>query len=337
MLFFVAEYQPKYKMMTIKNELRKPETTAKPTSSVEARIQKSLGSIFPSFGAKEQAVAFPVWILMLYWMLGHSLKDRKIWIQVAPFFVMSLAFGYITMLSQAANGGGFLSNASSYPLWQRFILGCYSFVEYFVKCTIPYHLMYLYPFPMIIGEPLPTWMLLYPAMFFIVIATLSKYLKRMPLSIGLSFFLIHIAVALHIIPLSRFAVIADRYVYLASIGITFIIAWYVVRFLATKKGAVRKTAIRCFACVAIGLIAYSNIRSRDWKDTDSIKRELRELLKKRHDYVAPTLEKLTNDEDDAKEEEAEEATDEKSEASNRDENDNKEKAHIESIIYSITY
>ena len=199
-----------------------------------------------SFFSKEQALSFPFWMLMLYWIIGGSLKERKVWIQVAPFFLLAIAGGVVTMLSQAAVGVGVLSNEIDYPLWQRFILGCYSFFEYIVKFVIPNNLMYLYPFPMVVGEPLPTWMLFYPAITLIILATLWNYIKKIPFSAGLAFFLIHIAIVLHIIPLSRFAVIADRYIYVSSIGLSFIVAFYIVRFFASKKGTMRRTVIVCF-------------------------------------------------------------------------------------------
>ena len=246
-----------------------------------------------SFGGKEQAVVFPVWMLILYRLYGHTLRERKVWIEVAPFFVMAVAFGIVTMLSQAANGSGILSNQETYPLWQRFVLGCYSLVEYIVKFTFPYNLLYIYPFPMTVGEALPAWILLYPAIIFIIVTALWNYLKKAPFSIGLAFFLIHIALVLHIIPLSRYVVIADRYNYLACIGLSFIVAWYAVAFLASRKATVRKIAIGCLVCIALCLSIYSNLRCRDWKDTDSIKKELRELLKQREDYVPPPeIEKL---------------------------------------------
>ena len=249
-----------------------------------------------SFGGKEQAVIFPVWLLMLYWLVGYSFKARKVWIQVAPFFMMALIFGIVSMSAQASGGMGMFANEVTYPLWQRFILGCYSIVEYIVKFTIPFNLLYIYPFPMLIGAPLPNWMLLYPAMILVILMSLWNYLKQIPLSVGLTFFLIHIALVLHIVPLSRFSVIADRYIYLPCIGLAFIIAFYFVRFLAYKKGKYRKIAIGCIVCITICLGIYSNIRCRDWKDTDSIKREFRELLEKRDDYVAPEFEKLLEDE-----------------------------------------
>ena len=240
-----------------------------------------------SYGGKEQAITFPFWILMLYCLLGHSFKVRKLLLEVAPIFVLSIAFGIATMLSHASNGGGVLTNAETYPLWQRFIFGCYSAIEYVVKFTIPFNLLYIYPFPMVIGEPLPDWMLFYPAIIFIVLVSFWQYVKQSPLSVGLTFFLIHIAFMLHIVPMSRFVIIADRYIYLACIGLAFIFAWYLIVFLTNKTGLLKKVVIGCFFCVAFSLIVYSNVRCRDWKDTNSIKKEMRELLKKRNNFVPP--------------------------------------------------
>ncbi|MDR2969860.1 MAG: hypothetical protein LBV32_09710 [Tannerellaceae bacterium] len=258
-----------------------------------------------SFGGKEQAVSFPVWLLLFGWLLGYSLKERRLWLRIIPFFLLAVVFGAVTMLSQATGGGGVLSDAPAYPLWQRLVLGSYSFVEYLVKFTMPFNLLYIYPFPMVIGEPLPSWMLLYPALVFTVTAALWKYVTKMPVAASLLFFLIHIALVLHLIPLSRFAVIADRYIYLACIGLSFIVAYYGVRFMSARKKTVQKTAIGCFAFAALSLGVYSNLRCRDWKDTDSIKSEIRELLEKRDDY--PVLEGREKDGSDAVEENPESA------------------------------
>jgi len=233
-----------------------------------------------SFGGKEQAVTFPVWLLMLYWLLGYSLKDRKVWIQTIPFFLLSVLFGVISMLANASGGLGALSGETTYPLWQRFIFGCYSLFEYLTKFVFPFKLLYLYPFPTMIGEPLHEWLLMYPALTAIIVVTLWKYFLKTPvLTGGLVFFLIHIVIVLHVVPLARFAVVADRYIYLASIGGCFIIAWYAVHFLQQWKNR-RKTGLYItllFYVFYLGI--YSNLRSRVWHDSDSLKKEIKELLK----------------------------------------------------------
>jgi hypothetical protein len=192
-----------------------------------------------SFGGKEQAVTLPVCLFMLYFINGCSLKDKKMWFGLVPFFMLSVVFGIITLLSQASVGSGILAGTETYPFWQRIVLASYSLVEYAVKFFLPYNLLYLYPFPMRIGEALPDWMLVYPALVLVFAAAFWKYVSKGISAAGLTFFLIHIAITLHIIPMSRFAMIADRYIYMAGIGLAFIVAYYSVKIITIKRGLLR--------------------------------------------------------------------------------------------------
>jgi hypothetical protein len=238
-----------------------------------------------SFFGKEQAVSFPVWMALVMLMLNSKIKLNKLnilWISL-PFFLLSLFFGYVTMMSQAVTGGGILSNAATYPLWQRFIFGCYSLFEYLFKCIFPFKLSYLYPFPSVIGGRLPSWLFVYPSLLAVGVFCLWKYLKRPAIMYGLLFFVINIAVALHIIPLSRFAIIADRYVYISSIGMAFIIACGIVTFWQRIK--VRKLFVAGISAYLLFLGAYAHTRTYVWHDTDSLKKEIRELIQQREDYL----------------------------------------------------
>src|SRR5690554_5012092 len=174
-----------------------------------------------SFLGKEQAVVFPMWMLLIFWLLNYKFTEKKVWLTVLPFLLLSVVFGVVTILSQHANGAGFLTGGEGYPLWQRIIYASYSFLEYLFKILFPFKLSYLYPFPSAVGDPLPEWLIFYPALNLIMFVSLWHILKKWPVALGLLFFIIHIALALHIIPLSRFAVVADRYAYLSIIGIGF--------------------------------------------------------------------------------------------------------------------
>jgi hypothetical protein len=234
-----------------------------------------------SFLGKEQAVTFPIWLLMIFVLYKRNLKQWRPWLEVLPFFLLSLWFGYVTMLSQADVGGGFLSNEAAYPLWQRMVFACYSLLEYFLKCIAPVKLSYLYPFPSAIGDPLPQWLLVYPMLLMIILVGIWQYLRRQFVMLfALLFFTVHIAIALHILPLSRFAIIADRYVYLASIGITVIIAYYAMRLMKRYKTIVIAALSVYILCLGV----YSHSRTKVWRDTDTLKKELREQLKERDDY-----------------------------------------------------
>jgi hypothetical protein len=238
-----------------------------------------------SFFGKEQAVTFPLWVLLIYWCTGHSFKTRSVWVSTIPLFALSLLFGIITMLSQAATGSGALSNELSYPVWQRIVYAGYAFVEYVLKCVFPFKLSYLYPFPSVVGDPLPLWLLFYPMFIAIALVVFGKYIiKNKVLLFSLLFFIIHIAVALHIIPLSRFAVVADRYAYIASIGVCFSISFGIV-YLFNKYKKVGKIFVSVlFACYVLYLGIYANARTRVWYDTDTLKEEIRHILKQREDY-----------------------------------------------------
>ena len=76
------------------------------------------------------------------------------------------------------------------------------------------------------GDDLPGWLYFYPVFIVLFIFFFWKYVwKDKMLMFGVSMFAIHIAVTLHIIPLSRFAVVADRYAYLSSVGVAFLLVY----------------------------------------------------------------------------------------------------------------
>ena len=236
-----------------------------------------------SFLSKEHAVSFPFWLLLIYWITGRRLKDRKVWLAVTPFLLLTLLFGIVASFSQT--GGIVLFNKADYPLWQRLVFACYSFTEYLLKSAFPFKLLYLYPFPSVAGDPLPQWLLLYPTLLTVFLIALWKQIvTNKAILAGLLFFLIHIAIVLHIVPLPRFYVVADRYMYLAYIGFGFALAYYGMYFLRKWKDYRRTGLIVAFSVYLLYFGVYTNIRCRVWHDTDSLKKEIRELLKERNDY-----------------------------------------------------
>ncbi|MES2807079.1 MAG: hypothetical protein V4619_00540 [Bacteroidota bacterium] len=238
-----------------------------------------------SFGAKEQAVTFPVFVILIDYVSKRNLKDPQVWLEKLPIIVLTISFGIFTMLSQAATGSGALSTEASYPFGQRVIFASYALFEYLFKCIIPYKLSYLYPFPNVVGQAVPPRFWPYPVALVVIIICLWSFLKQKWVAFGLLFFLIHIAVALHIIPISRFAIVADRYVYLASAGVFFVMALLLDKAVALlpKYKILFTTLIVIYVCA---LALYTNSYVKHWHDTDTLKKEVTELLKQRPDYKA---------------------------------------------------
>ena len=91
--------------------------------------------------------------------------------------------------------------------------------------------------------------------------------------------------ALHIVSLSRFTVVADRYAYIANIGVCLLIAYYAVNFVQNRKGFQKAVFISGLAAYLLYFGVYANLRSRDWYDTDTLKKEVLDLRKERENVT----------------------------------------------------
>ena len=229
-----------------------------------------------SFGSKEQAVTLPVCLLLLDLALSRNFHGKRLWLEKIPFFGISIFFGLIAIKAQEADGLGFLTDQEIYPVRQRFVFASYTVIEYMVKCILPMNLSHLYPFPNQPGEPLPLRLYLYPFLFLLGIVFLWGIRKHRWIFFGLSFFLIHISLVCNLIPLSRSAMVADRYGYLPSIGIFLVIAYSVSNVKIQKA-----KEIICFYFLVMTYFFYLGIysfnRIQVWHDSNSLKRELKYL------------------------------------------------------------
>jgi hypothetical protein len=238
-----------------------------------------------SFGGKEQAVIFPVFQLLMYLIKGYDLRNKGIWLRLAPFFLMAIAFGLITMQSQRGGRVIFSLSEQSYPLLYRATFGSYALTEYFVKFFAPVRLLYIYPYPMQVGEPLPVFFGGYLFLLILVLVLFHRTIKSNKiLCFGLFVFVVNLLLMLHIIPMSRFVITADRYMYLPMIGLCFIVSYYGVRYIKRHNGSKKALAMAALGGYLLFFGVYSNLRCRDWHDTGSIKKEMRNLLKQRKDY-----------------------------------------------------
>ena len=199
------------------------------------------------------------------------------WVEKLPFFVLSLFFGIITILSQ--QGGG---DAPVYPFVQRMILACYTLFEYLTKSLFPIGLNYLYPFPILPGESLPIRFWIYPFLVICLVSWLWVNRKNRLLLFGACFFFIHLLVALNIISTSRQAIVADRYSYISNIGIVFLMAVILVWLKSKWKNTYKwKGILAAFLIYSFYLGGYTHIYSTHWENTEKVKLHINELLKER--------------------------------------------------------
>lgn len=240
-----------------------------------------LCSIF-SFGGKEQAVTLPVCLVLIDGILNRNFKDEILWREKVPFFLLSFFFAYLSLLSHASNGVGLLAGQTIYPFYQRIVFGAYAYTEYIVKIFLPVNLLYLYPFPMPVGEALPLRFWLYPVGWIMLLVVFYKFWLKKTIFYGMLYYTVLIGMIIQIVPMARQGIVADRYVYLAAPGLFFIIMYYADQCIE-RAGKWRKWFIGGMLFYFLFLGGYAHCRTYAWESNQTLKGKLQELLKQRQD------------------------------------------------------
>ena len=249
------------------------------TTSKSSWFLLSIFCFLLSFGVKEQALTLSFCLLLLDYALKRNLFSKQIWLEKLPFFSLTAIFAIITILSIESEIMSSLFNGNNYPFYENILFGCYALVEYITKLLVPIKLYYLYPFPHQIGDVIPSQYWLYPLIICILIISLWKFWVKPWVFFGVSFFFIHVALVLHIIPLPRLVIIADRYAYLGSVGVFFIIAFAIEGAIFKCKSIKLKLLLFTIALMyplILGINAYE--RTKAWKNSDTLKKELWDLI-----------------------------------------------------------
>lgn len=187
------------------------------------RIKFYLGSLslfLFSLLSKSAAVTLPVLLVAI-----DIYKDRKINIksilEKIPFFILSLVFGILTILSQKS-GGAINDFSSAYDILDRFFIIVYSIAFYVVKLIAPVNLSAMYYYPISDGGALPL-QYYFSLPFILVIGWLLFKTKsfRKEAMFGVLFFLIAISVMLQFVTFG-YALTAERYTYISYIGFFYI-------------------------------------------------------------------------------------------------------------------
>lgn len=231
-----------------------------------------------SFGAKEQAVTLPLCLILIDYLNKRDLTSWQVIMEKIPFLILSLLFGIISIESQ---GRELFGISDFYPFYQRIILSFFTLSEYFTKSLLPINISYLYPFPFQIGEAVPILLWYYPAAFVFILYAYWKILRNsVYLNFGILFFIIHLIFVINILSLSRFSIVADRYAYVATVGIYFIIAYIVFKYIRHYKTVV--ITLTSIYCLYFGL--YTNQHIYVWTNAVTLKKELREKIRNRIDF-----------------------------------------------------
>lgn len=240
------------------------------------------------FASKEQAIILPLNLLLIDFALGRfegitwrKFLSSRVILEKIPLFLLALAFLYFTW----ANSPGGIQQEAGYPFFQRIAFAFHSMVEYVFRFLAPVKLYFFHPYPMSPGEALPLYywgyLLLAGIIGYFVWEQVQK--GNTIVLFGFLFFLVNLILVLHIIPLPRPVITADRYMYLSVIGLAWSVVVMAQSWMKSSKTNNQKAILLGALVWLIFLGVQTNLRTAEWKDSESTKSNVIELIEKRQE------------------------------------------------------
>ncbi len=220
--------------------------------------------------SKPSAVVFPFVLIAIDYFMGRKFSAR-VWVEKLPFLAVAIVFGLITFLIQSKDA---IADIKVFTMVQRAMFAAYGFIMYIVKIFVPWNFSAFYPYPQLTDTGgLPLIFYLSPVIV-IIVAVVVLYSVRYTKVVlfGMLFYLFSLMLVLQFLSVGS-AIMADRYSYVASIGLFFIIAWFIDQAFAAKAG--RLYSLRwVMACALVVFstfsykVAYSQVMV--WKNSETL-------------------------------------------------------------------
>jgi len=230
----------------------------------------SLSAFVLSLLSKAMAITLPVVLILVDYILHRKYgKDKMALKEKAPFFILSLIFGILAVISQFSADA--VRDGGPSGLVSKLAVSCYGVSFYINRILLPLKLSCLYPyFSIMKGGALFLYPIITVGFLAFSVIWSGKYTRKV--IFGSLFFLITLLPVLQFIPIGE-TFVADRYTYLPAIGIFYVLAEGCVWLYARKTGRsllARVLLAAVFVIIAVFLIFGARQRCRVWKDNISL-------------------------------------------------------------------
>ncbi len=206
--------------------------------------------------SKGTAVALPLTLFAIDVWLRRPLDNLKIWVEKIPLLCMSLIVGIVAVHAQES--GKFVDTHRVYSVGENIFYAGYAYVQYIVRFLAPVKLSAMYPYPWKIG--LAQYLFTAFAIGTAIIAYIAYRKKWNILCGGVLFYTANIIFLLQLIPFGE-ALTADRYMYIASLGLIFPVVLYVFEWSGERKNV----AIATSGILAGALLSSTYMRNTAWQ------------------------------------------------------------------------
>ena len=167
------------------------------------------------------AVTLPLLLLLIDYYLKRE-PNKQLLLDKIPYFCLTAISCIIVFFGVILFGG--IRQEAHFSLFSIFAVASYGIVFYLGKLFLPIKLSCLYPYYNFEYNPTYLYSIIAVILLTLIVALSVKYTRK--LLFGAFFFLIALLPILQFIPNSSI-IVADRYTYIPSIGIFFIIAIFI--------------------------------------------------------------------------------------------------------------
>jgi tetratricopeptide (TPR) repeat protein len=180
--------------------------------------------------SKPMAVPFPISMLCLYFLFNKKFSGKE-FLKWWPFWMVSFLCGLYAVYRQHVTGA--VASFSTLSFAERIMYPCYGFIMYIYKMFNPTFLSTFYPYPYrYVDGSLPFIYRAAPLIAIIIVAAPLIILYRRNRDyfkialFGYAFFIFNIVLELQFISVGA-AIMADRYSYVAYVGLFFSMAYFI--------------------------------------------------------------------------------------------------------------
>jgi tetratricopeptide (TPR) repeat protein len=224
----------------------------------------SLVAFVLSLLSKGQAVALAPSLFALDLLRGRDLRKLHVWIEKVPYFALALGFGIVALGAQS--GSGQLQGVSQWSVLERLALASSGYLQYLLKLALPLNLSAFYPYPERIEGSLPALYWLAPLGVAGVAGLFAWSVRHARvLAFGIAFFTANVVFVLQLVPVGG-AIIADRYSYVASIGLFVPLAAGAIA-LYERRQPLGVAALVALAIYSAALAVATHRRTGVWHDS----------------------------------------------------------------------
>jgi len=213
--------------------------------------------------SKIQAVTLPLSMLLVDYYFGRKMGMKLIF-EKWHYFLLSLITGIVGIYFIREVGG--IASGKLFSFFDRLFIGSYSYLVFLIKSVVPYEMVPVYAYPASLD-----WLFyasIVPVLGIISLTCYSFTKGKKFIVFGLLFFTVNIMFMLQIFGVGQ-GFLADRFTYIAYLGIFYIYA-YGVQWLLEKHNIPNLLIYTCIL-IMFCIFGYMNFKqNKIWKNGETL-------------------------------------------------------------------